>query len=311
MLHSPLFFAIHLCVTYTLTFLAFSSLIVCVARDPGPVAGTQQSEDEETSLREALMPDVELNVPGRWCRKCWAPKPERTHHCSACGRCVLKMDHHCPWLGNNCIGHRTYPAFLHFLLSVTLLALYIAIISIFALIYAFNDPYVMVRHSLTIARQPVEIGQDVNTPIHELFLAALGVIFSMVIGPFLGYHVYLVSTNQTTLETISPFLLLKHLPKLPFEGHDLSDPPLESELSAPQRRLVKDAYQAIHLYDIGWRGNWAQVLGCEQFSGWVIRLWCGGASPGDGKYFPRNPNAESVLARLATELVKIDRQGHQ
>ncbi|KAH0585932.1 hypothetical protein H2248_007219 [Termitomyces sp. 'cryptogamus'] len=169
----------------------------------------------------------------------------------------------------------------------------------------------MVRHSLTIARQPVEIGQDVNTPIHELFLAALGVIFSMVIGPFLGYHVYLVSTNQTTLETISPFLLLKHLPKLPFEGHDLSDPPLESELSAPQRRLVKDAYQAIHLYDIGWRGNWAQVLGCEQFSGWVIRLWCGGASPGDGKYFPRNPNAESVLARLATELVKIDRQGHQ
>ncbi|XP_010138180.1 PREDICTED: probable palmitoyltransferase ZDHHC16 [Buceros rhinoceros silvestris] len=35
------------------------------------------------------------------CRKCIAPKPARTHHCSICNRCVLKMDHHCPWL-NNC-----------------------------------------------------------------------------------------------------------------------------------------------------------------------------------------------------------------
>ncbi len=38
------------------------------------------------------------------CKKCIAPKPPRAHHCSVCGRCVLKMDHHCPWL-NNCVGH--------------------------------------------------------------------------------------------------------------------------------------------------------------------------------------------------------------
>lgn len=35
------------------------------------------------------------------CKKCIAPKPPRTHHCSVCNRCVLKMDHHCrilqPW----------------------------------------------------------------------------------------------------------------------------------------------------------------------------------------------------------------------
>lgn len=29
------------------------------------------------------------------CKKCIAPKPPRTHHCSVCRRCVLKMDHHC------------------------------------------------------------------------------------------------------------------------------------------------------------------------------------------------------------------------
>lgn len=31
----------------------------------------------------------------RICHKCSDYKPPRAHHCSACGVCVLKMDHHC------------------------------------------------------------------------------------------------------------------------------------------------------------------------------------------------------------------------
>ncbi|KAF8073936.1 DHHC palmitoyltransferase-domain-containing protein [Lyophyllum atratum] len=292
-LQAPLLFTTHLILTYTLTFTAFSSLIVCVARDPGPVTATAQSNraEDEVGLTEALMPDIDFDNPAGWCRKCWAPKPERTHHCSTCGRCVLKMDHHCPWLGSNCIGHRTYPAFLHFLLSITLLATYLAVLSFSALWYAFNNPYTV----------------NMDTPIHELILGFVGIIFCFVIGSFFLYHVYLVSTNQTTLENISPFLLLKHLSPLPRTGHTLSDPPLEPELSGPQRRLVKDAHGAIHMYDVGWRKNWAQVLGYQRRFGWLIRLWCGGASPGDGKHFPKNPKAENLLAQLATELVKIDR----
>jgi len=294
-LHQPIIFISHLLVTYILTFMALSALIVCLARDPGPAnAPLSRTEadggGEEIQLREALMPDNDFSSPGRWCRKCWAPKAERTHHCSVCNRCVLKMDHHCPWIGAKCIGHRTYPAFVHFLCCITLLSLYIAVVAIHALWYAFNNPFSV--HEFT--------------PVHELGLAFAGSIFSLLIGSFAAYHIYLICTNQTTLENITPFMLLRHLPPLPRTGHSLSDPPLEPELSFAQRRIVKDAHGQILLYDVGWKKNWAQVFGWKRRYGWLHRLWCGGASLGDGRTFPRNPQSEEMLAKLAKELVKVD-----
>jgi len=84
--------AAHMLISYTLMFLACTSLIVCLARDPGPVS-SPEDDDEETSFAEALMAPAaaDFNSPEKWCKKCWAAKPERTHHCSICRRCVLKM----------------------------------------------------------------------------------------------------------------------------------------------------------------------------------------------------------------------------
>ncbi len=52
----------------------FTSLIICVARDPGPVALPESGLDEDgeqVGLTEALSADFDFSAPGKWCRKCW------------------------------------------------------------------------------------------------------------------------------------------------------------------------------------------------------------------------------------------------
>lgn len=40
----------------------------------------------------------------RLCRRCKSFKPQRAHHCSVCGRCIIKMDHHCTYKSKWCNG---------------------------------------------------------------------------------------------------------------------------------------------------------------------------------------------------------------
>ena len=81
-MQQPFTFLIHLLITYTLTFMIFSSFIVCVTRDPGPIqpplSQLEEAEDNEMGLREALMPNDDFLSPGRWCRKCWVRDKIRT-----------------------------------------------------------------------------------------------------------------------------------------------------------------------------------------------------------------------------------------
>jgi palmitoyltransferase len=35
----------------------------------------------------------------KWCSQCCNWKPDRAHHSSEVNRCVVRMDHYCPWVG--------------------------------------------------------------------------------------------------------------------------------------------------------------------------------------------------------------------
>jgi hypothetical protein len=55
-----------------------------------------------------------------YCVFCKIIRPERSHHCKECRRCVLKMDHHCGIL-NTCVGFYNYKPWMTFLVFATLM----------------------------------------------------------------------------------------------------------------------------------------------------------------------------------------------
>ncbi|RDW62213.1 hypothetical protein BP6252_11646 [Coleophoma cylindrospora] len=49
----------------------------------------------------------------RWCSTCSNWKPDRCSHCSDAQRCILKMDHFCPWVGGP-VGETNFKFFIQF-----------------------------------------------------------------------------------------------------------------------------------------------------------------------------------------------------
>lgn len=67
--------------------------------------------------------------------------------------------------------------------------------AVMALTFAFTHPESIVRVLLYLPSYALTYTtrQDETTPLHELFLAAEGIVFAMVIGSFACYHIYLIS----------------------------------------------------------------------------------------------------------------------
>ena len=85
-------------------------------------------------MRALDMSEVRLIREKFWkrCTYCTTVKPPRTHHCSQCQRCVVRMDHHCVWIGN-CVGLHNMKPFLLFLIYgmlTTIISVSLALVEI-------------------------------------------------------------------------------------------------------------------------------------------------------------------------------------
>jgi hypothetical protein len=127
-------------IPYMLVFNAFWALsiwsyLAAHTADPGAVPKRWQEFVHSAGDALPIAPPRPEWQPGKatFCKKCDIPRPERTHHCLVCGICVLRMDHHCPWI-NNCVGYNNHKYFL-------LLGMYACITSIIALLTTIPETW--------------------------------------------------------------------------------------------------------------------------------------------------------------------------
>ncbi|KAF4506744.1 hypothetical protein G6O67_006798 [Ophiocordyceps sinensis] len=287
---------------------------------------TSQSQPPASSLTVKSS-----NGQMRYCKKCQARKPDRAHHCSSCGRCVLKMDHHCIWLAT-CIGLRNHKAFLLFLFYTTLFSLYSFIVS-----------------GSWVWREVVEESAryvDALMPVNFIVLSVVGGIVGVVIGVFTIWHIMLACRAQTTIEFLertrylSPLRKMHHqargsvnrvpqaavqclddlqanvLPGAAARPHDdLEEQRLTGERARPvqlsyeemERQQTRKRYEEYldesdseklpNAFDLGWKRNLLHLLGPSPLL-WLLPI-CN--TTGDGWTWEPNPEWFKSRDRLRLE----------
>lgn len=185
----------HFSSIFTLAIFNFCVLMIWInywkacRTDPGGVPKNWEPPNNPTE-NSVIELKKSSNQP-RFCRTCNVYKPPRSHHCSQCERCVLKMDHHCPWV-NNCVGYYNQGYFIRFLFYVDISCLICITLLASRLSQVWGDSYYTwyyVRESL------VEL-----TMIVLNLVLAVPVLLS--VGGLSIYHFYYLFTNTTTIESM-------------------------------------------------------------------------------------------------------------
>lgn len=123
-------------------------------------------------------------------------KPERCHHCSACNRCVLNMDHHCPWI-NNCVGFWNRKYFLLLLVYVLIMTY----LNFGFMVQDFYNTIMWLYHKNRFGSNEPELGQKCMILVAFMF----NFIVAFLMTGFLKMHLMFASENKTTIESLDKF----------------------------------------------------------------------------------------------------------
>ena len=185
---------------YTSSFLGIALYLVlnwcyttAVFTDPGSTINGSGSSGyshlpshEPPSHQDPPSFTVKSTGESRFCKKCQAKKPDRAHHCSSCGRCRLKMDHHCPWLAT-CVGLRNYKAFLLFLVYTSI---YCWVCFAVTATWLWSEVFSEAQYTESLM------------PINFVLLCTISGIIGVVLTGFTAWHLSLAWRGQTTIECL-------------------------------------------------------------------------------------------------------------
>jgi len=132
--------------------------------------------------RMAYSQEVKKTGERRSCKWCGKYKPDRCHHCRVCKTCILKMDHHCPWI-YNCVGFKNYKFF--FLL----------------LVYTVLDTHLILWTLAESVKRCIDVP---STPFVTMFTIFFGwtltLFLAVLVTVFFVFHIWLMLKAMTTIE---------------------------------------------------------------------------------------------------------------
>jgi len=173
--------------------------LMCYAKSilthPGEVPNNKQWEyTYESDKMPHSVREKKKSGDRRHCKWCGKYKPDRCHLCRVCKTCILKMDHHCPWI-YNCVGFHNYKYFF--------LVLFYAVLLCQLMLWTMMDSVI----------RSIMDGMPFVAMFFLLFGETLALFFALLLTAFWGFHVWLMFKAMTTIEYCE-----KAMPKTDEEG---------------------------------------------------------------------------------------------
>ncbi|CEG83263.1 Putative Palmitoyltransferase [Rhizopus microsporus] len=214
--------------------------------DNKTLTSRHMNNSENVNDKTPLLSISKRDGQRRYCHICECFKPDRSHHCRECNKCILKMDHHCPWV-SGCVGFGNYKFFFLFTSYTGIYGLWVFVTTL---------PLV------------VKGIQDMNADLDPqwIVLIILAFVFGFTVLGFTGVHLTYILRNETTIE---------HLADRPYDirvDFDTSGDNFEVITVEPEH----------YLWERSRKENWKSVMG-NSIVGWFLPFKRG---LGNGLVFP-------------------------
>merc|ERR1719215_565025 len=168
-------------ISQVLTVMFCLCYIKTALTSPGGVPDTPEWRMGGIEGTAPITREVKVTGERRHSKWCLKYKPDRCHHCRVCKTCVLKMDHHCPWI-MNCVGFANHKFF--FLLVN----------------YAASTCAYVGYHIFFTVRDCANVDIPNNDRFVVVLCFMLTVIWGTLMGTFAVFHYSLMLRGVTTIE---------------------------------------------------------------------------------------------------------------
>ncbi|KAN0031963.1 hypothetical protein ACTFIV_005833 [Dictyostelium citrinum] len=227
-------------------------------------------DDDLSTITIVNSKNSKNNNKARFCSQCCAFKPPRTHHCKQCKRCILKHDHHCPWIGN-CTGFRNQKFFIQFLFYVVILTS-ITIVTLTISGFYILNVNLNLNDSNSGKINNNNNNNNINNNSNEIdFLVSSIAVTIMYIFNFSGVLPVLLGVSGLFFFQME-FLLGNYTPVERYER--------KKEGKYARRNGLKYQWK----YDKGWKLNFREVMG-DTLIQWFFPI---GFPKTDGTYWREN-----------------------